>query len=215
MSIKAILKIGGSLGRGDGLPALCAEISSLSGKYPLLIIPGGGEFADCVRQAQQRWGFSEKAAHRMALLAMDQYGYMLQQLIAGSSLTEDLSLARRSASEKPSIFLPSSLLMRKDPLPNSWQVTSDSIAGWIAHETGCNQLILLKDVDGLMGSDQALIKEMTVKELEAHRGGVDEFLSVLLRKHLMETWVINGLYPDRLALLLESGKTIGTYIKRS
>lgn len=215
MSIDAVLKVGGSLSRADGLTALCNEISRLSRKHSLLIIPGGGEFADCVRRAQQRWRFSERAAHRMALLAMDQYGYMLNQLIEGSFLTEKLSLACESASGKASILLPSSLLIRENPLPNSWQVTSDSIAGWIAHEIQCRNLILLKDVDGLFAPDNSLIHEMTVKDLAAHAGGVDEFFSELFNQRYIETWIINGLVLDRLAELLEFGKTKGTGVKRS
>jgi 5-(aminomethyl)-3-furanmethanol phosphate kinase len=213
MKIDVILKVGGSLSRGEGLPALCDQICRLSRKHSLLIIPGGGEFADCVRRAHQRWRLSETAAHRMALLAMDQYGYMLHQLIEGSFLTEDLALAGEAAQGRASILLPSSLLIREDPLPNSWQVTSDSIAGWIAQEVCCRRLILLKDVDGLLASGNFLISGMTVKELSVHKGGVDEFFSLLLAGHYVETWIINGLFPDRLEELLECGKTKGTRIK--
>jgi aspartokinase-like uncharacterized kinase len=70
-------------------------------------------------------------------------------------------------------------------------------------------------VDGLFAPDNSLIHEMTVKDLAAHAGGVDEFFSELFNQRYIETWIINGLVPDRLAELLEFGKTKGTGVKRS
>ena len=49
MSLNAVLKIGGSLSRGDGLEVLCREIRRLGERYRILVVPGGGEFADQVR----------------------------------------------------------------------------------------------------------------------------------------------------------------------
>ena len=84
MSLNAVLKIGGSLSRGDGLEVLCREIRRLGERYRILVVPGGGEFADQVRTASARFKLSETTAHCMALCAMDQYGYLLNHLIAGS-----------------------------------------------------------------------------------------------------------------------------------
>ena len=97
MSLDAVLKIGGSLSRGDGLEILCREISRLSGLYPLLVVPGGAEFADHVREAYRRFTLGETTAHNMALLAMDQFGYMLHDLIPGSLLSSSTSLDIGSA----------------------------------------------------------------------------------------------------------------------
>ena len=55
---------------------------------------------------------------------------------------------------------------------------------------------------------------MSVKELLDHRGGVDEYLSVVLAALELETWSINGQQPDRLAELLNAGRTLGTRISR-
>ena len=62
---RAVVKLGGST-------AFDAEmdmwISALAGSaLPLVIVPGGGSFADQVRQSQQRMGFSDEAAHAMAI----------------------------------------------------------------------------------------------------------------------------------------------------
>jgi 5-(aminomethyl)-3-furanmethanol phosphate kinase len=243
MSLDAVLKVGGSLSKiGDApyfspsqsnLPGsferkmgsvayfadLCKEISRLGERYSLLIVPGGGEFADRVREVYRRYNLDETTAHSMALLAMDQYGYLLSRLIDGSTLTADLNLARQTAeSGRVAVLLPSALLTHADPLPHSWAVTSDTIAAWVAHQVDCRWLVLLKDVDGLLShehegkSSLELIAELTVEQLAKHAGGVDEYLHQFLSSTHIVTWVINGLRPERLSELLATAKTIGTRI---
>ncbi len=222
MSLDAILKIGGSLSRGNGLAALCLEISRLGQRRPLLVVPGGGEFADLVRKIYARYTLSESTAHCMALLAMDQYGYVLSQLIPGSSRVKNLAEARRIAeSGSPSILLPSAEIIHADPLPHSWEVTSDTIAAWVAYATGCRRLVLLKDVDGILkdknssGHPDELIAELTVDQLARIDGGVDRQLSRFLARTPLETWVVSGLHPERLVELMDTGRTTGTCINTS
>jgi 5-(aminomethyl)-3-furanmethanol phosphate kinase len=219
MSLDAVLKVGGSLSRGPGLSVLCSEISRLGKKHRLLVVPGGGEFADLIRETYLRYKLDETAAHCMALLAMDQYGYLLNHLIADSFLSADLSAALREAKAgRVAILLPSALVIQANPLPHSWQVTSDTIAAWIAGKSSCRQLILLKTVDGLLASNQSensttmLISDMNVKQLAEHSGGVDECLCGVLATANLITWVINGLKPDRLSELLDTHYTAGTRI---
>jgi 5-(aminomethyl)-3-furanmethanol phosphate kinase len=219
MSVNAVLKIGGSLGRGDGLEVLCREIRRLGERFRILVVPGGGEFADQVRTTSARFKLSETTAHCMALLAMDQYGYLLNQLIAGSYLTADLpSACRATEAGKVSILLPSTPTLQYSELPHSWHVTSDTISAWVTHRVHCRRLVLLKDVDGLFSVapakefPAALIPELTLKQLSERSGGVDEYLPCYLASAHLETWVINGLFPERITELLDTGHTTGTRI---
>jgi 5-(aminomethyl)-3-furanmethanol phosphate kinase len=219
MSLSAVLKVGGSLGRAAGLESLCGEISRLGRSHRLLVVPGGGEFADQVRAVYRRYQLDETTVHWMALLAMDQYGYLLKSLIPGSVLVEDMDAVFQAAeSGRVPVLLPSKLVIRIDPLPHSWQVTSDSIAAWISHYGNCCRLVLLKDVDGLSTVEQAgnsqrkIISELAVEQLAKHVGGVDEYLASYLAGSQLETWVINGLNPERLSALLETGHAMGTRI---
>jgi aspartokinase-like uncharacterized kinase len=222
VNLEAVLKVGGSLGRGEGLSSLCQEITSLGKRIGLLVVPGGGEFADQVRSYYRRYQLSETAAHRMALLAMDQYACLLADLIPQSVLVEDLLSAKTIVENgQVPILLPAALIIQADPLPHSWQVTSDSIAAWVAGLARCPRLVLLKDIDGIYaeGSEQGsladLIANLSIERLADHRGGVDEYLCSILATLELETWVINGLHPERLAELLDSGRTLGTRISRS
>jgi aspartokinase-like uncharacterized kinase len=198
------------------------EISRLAARYRLLIVPGGGQFADQARDAYSRFHLDETTAHNMALLAMDQYGFLLSRLISGSFLSADLSSACAAAeSEKIAVLLPYVAIRQSDPLPHSWQVTSDTIAAWIAHQAQCRQLVLLKDVDGLLRKQDAkestaeLIPELTVEQLAQLHGGVDEYLCQFLAAEPLEIWVVNGNHPERLIELIETDHTTGTRIRRS
>jgi aspartokinase-like uncharacterized kinase len=149
----------------------------------------------------------------------NQYGYLLSHLIPDSFLVDrlDLTLPKIHSRCVP-ILLPSVMIKQYDPLPHSWKVTSDTIAAWIANRIGSDQLILIKDVDGLLEINQnkslskKIMHEMNGDQLSGHKGGVDEHLGYLLSSIGLETWIINGLYPDRLTELLDSGYTEGTRI---
>jgi aspartokinase-like uncharacterized kinase len=221
VSLDAVLKVGGSLSQGQGLAALCQEIGRRGAQHRLLLVPGGGKFADLVRDHYRRYRLGETTAHRMAVLAMDQYGCLLGDLVPDSRLVMDLLSARKVAEGgQVAILLPASLLIQADPLPHSWQVTSDAIAAWVAGLVGASRLILLKDVDGLFSADPVqsetvtLLAQLSVEELAVHQGGVDEYLSTVLASADLETWVINGQPPERLTELLCTGRTLGTRITR-
>ena len=146
----AVVKVGGSLSHGPHLPTLCQALGRLARRHPLLIVPGGAAFADTVRGAADRYTLSDTAAHWMAILGMDQYGYLLADLIPGAIAAHDLAAAGAAAGAgQAAVLLPFTLLRHDDPLPHSWTVTSDAIAAWLCGSVGAALLTLLKDVDGL------------------------------------------------------------------
>ena len=211
-----VVKVGGGLAReaGDGaLRALCAAVAAAAARHPLLVVPGGGAFADAVREHDRRFALRPETAHWMAILAMDQFGWALADLIPGAALCARLEAVRETGA---SVLLPAALLMRHDPLPRSWAVTGDSIAAWVAGAAGAARLVLVKPVAGLYRTWPAAgdpIPRLTVDELGALRpAGVDEHLPAALRDAGVETWVIDGREPARLAELLDEGRTAGTLV---
>ena len=209
-----VVKLGGGLGRGagdDALRALCATLGDLGARHPLLVVPGGAWFADAVRDAYRRFGLPADTSHHMAVLGMEQFGWLLGELIPGAARTTDPA---HVAAERTTVLLPSAL--RLESLPRTWRVTSDSIAAWVAVQAGAGRLVLVKEVDGLFAEWPAQgdpIARLTVAELAAMRpGGVDEHLPSVLETAGFETWVISGRDPRRLTELLDHGKTVGTRI---
>ena len=100
-----VVKVGGGLAReagDDALRALCAAIGERGRRHRLLVVPGGGGFADAVRDCDQRFGLSDEAAHRMAILAMEQFGWLLSELIPGAVRSTASSTARVSRGRRPS-----------------------------------------------------------------------------------------------------------------
>jgi 5-(aminomethyl)-3-furanmethanol phosphate kinase len=166
-----VVKIGGGVG-ADALPALCATVGELAERHPLLVVPGGAGFADAVREADRRFGLRAGTAHRMAILGMEQFGWMLSDLIPGAVRSTEL----RATAGRATVLLPAALPL--DGLPESWDVTSDSIAAWVAGRAGAERLVLVK---------------------HASRSGVDEYLPVLLEHARFETRVVD---PGHLALAL-------------
>jgi aspartokinase-like uncharacterized kinase len=199
--VLTVVKVGGGLGRGagdDALRALCTTLGQLGRRHPLLVVPGGAEFADAVRDADRRFGLRAETAHRMAVLGMEQFGLLLGELIGGGT----------------PVLLPAALAL--DELPASWQVTSDSIAACVAARRGAGRLVLIKDVDGLFAEWPPRgepLARLTVAELAAKRpAGVDSYLPTILEQATFETWVIGGRTPERLVALLDHGTTMGTRI---
>ena len=83
----------------------------------------------------------------MAILAMDQFGWALVRAHPGRRAPDGPRAGARPGS-CPSCC-PFALLAERDPLPESWAVTSDSIAAWVAGAAGAVRLVLVKPVDGL------------------------------------------------------------------
>lgn len=219
--IKIVLKIGGSLGHCRDLSGLVSGLAKLGPRHKILVVPGGGVFADAIRDYDRRFGIDESASHWMAILAMDQYGHLLSSLIPNSEIVQGLADARKVLAEgRVPVLLTYNLLFQTDALPRSWDVTSDTIAAWAAGLAGAQQLILLKSVDGLFsgdplhGADAELLRTINLDQLAVCKG-VDRYLASILNKNDLEMWVINGKYPGRLAQLLSTGITQGTCLLRS
>jgi aspartokinase-like uncharacterized kinase len=139
-----VIKLGGSL---LGAPELLRWLELLVkfGDGKVVIVPGGGLFANSVREAQQISNASDEVAHQLALLAMDQFGLLLAGMNPGLvTASSELELAERGWQHRGIVWLPSKMALADTSIPQNWQVTSDSLSAWLANKLGAEQLILVK-----------------------------------------------------------------------
>lgn len=220
----AVVKVGGSLAKHPRkIKDLCRKLERLGKTYRILIVPGGGPYADLVRVLDERYVLSDTISHKMAILAMDQFGLLLlsemSEARAVHTLEETKTIIQKG---KLPIFLPSRLIFLEDPLEHSWNVTSDSIAAYIASLLNVNKLILIKDVDGIFpedpkkGSAGKLIERLSAVELLSWNSAtcVDKTLPAIILKSQLDCFVVNGTHPERVKAILDGVETLCTRIER-
>ena len=190
MNRSLVIKVGGSL-------YLCAQeiIKTILAAYPdALILPGGGAFANNIRKT----GVNGTPAHWMAIAAMEQYGWYLSTF--GIKTTESAIF-----SNKPLIFLPYRFLLEHDPLPHSWDITSDTISAWLAAFLHAD-LLILKSIDQIRAGDNVIdqiTRPMETDDLDP------AFIPFVLNHHL-SGMIINGTVPDRITQVLQGRSVTGT-----
>jgi aspartokinase-like uncharacterized kinase len=140
-----IIKLGGSLSQSQDL-LICLQRIKQKGQGRVVLVPGGGGFADQVRLAQQYWQFNDVIAHEMAILAMQQMALVFKGLqpdfILAASVAEIKQTLRQPA--LPIIWSPSIHELNQAGVAASWEITSDSLAAWLATQLEADELILVK-----------------------------------------------------------------------
>jgi 5-(aminomethyl)-3-furanmethanol phosphate kinase len=183
-----VVKIGGGLLRAEGLDGLrraCAEVTEIATTRPVLVVPGGGPFADAVRAVDAQVGLADDVAHRLALRAMDQLGVLLAPLLPGAGL-----LAELVAPQSVGLLMAAPAFADRLEVPESWAVTSDSLAVLAAGAIGAEEAVLLKPVAGVLArwpSDDPPVARLTADDLQALQEtgggrGVDAYLPNAVRR---------------------------------
>ncbi|MDD1724514.1 MAG: uridylate kinase [Methanospirillum sp.] len=185
-----VIKIGGSL-----MPHAGEIISVIlqSGRN-ILIVPGGGIFAEQIRQQH----ISGTAAHWMAVAAMDQYGWYLSTY--GIPVT-----CKPRFFDTPTVLLPYTHLLKTDPLPHSWDITSDTISAYFA-DLLSSPLIILKSVEFVRSKGMA-VQTLT---MDSDTGDLDPSFVPYIMKHGISGQIISGIHTDRLSGILRGDKVPGT-----
>lgn len=198
-----VVKLGGSLFQAGGTDArprcgALLEILARAGR-PVVIVPGGGVFADCVRSAQTRLGLSDPAAHRMALLAMHQMASVIVDLqptpgrmILAGSLDD---LARSMDNGMIPVWQPLPMLDAAPDLPLDWSITSDGLAAWLGAKIGAERVVLVKSVAMTAGaSAERLMRD----------GVVDPMFGPIISRAGLAWSIIGRGDEERLAALVEA-----------
>jgi len=191
-----VVKLGGSFAFSTILTDWIRALTSCAGR--VVIVPGGGPFADAVRTAQRRMGFDDRAAHLMSLLAMEQYGHALlcrDDLLQPADSVE--SMEKHLAARRVPVWMPARMVAAAADVEPSWRVTSDSLAAWLSGTIGAGRLILVKHVGAPSGPEQC-------QDLVA-MGVVDEAFPQYLRKAAVSASLVGPADHAILAAAIRCG----------
>jgi aspartokinase-like uncharacterized kinase len=203
------VKLGGALWSAGGeglLRGLGAVLERAAASRGVLVVPGGGPFADAVRRAAAQASLSDTAAHRMAILAMEQYGLLLADVL-GAATT-----ACTGRADGVAVLLPGALAESPE-LPASWSVTSDSIAALVAARAGAGHVVLVKSVNGLDDGDGGTAPRildaamLVARQEEGGARAVDGWLARAVLRFGVEAWLVDGREPEHLSDALSGGHT--------
>jgi aspartokinase-like uncharacterized kinase len=197
-----VLKLGGSL--IGSAKAIMSRLSDLEAKgYCFLVVPGGGPMADLVRGLFSKYSLSDEAAHWMAILAMEQYAYLLAD---GTGVVLTTKIANCVGVK---VLLPYHTLMEDDSgLDHCWDYTSDAVAALVAARLNVD-LIKATNVDGII-MDGELVEEVPATSLAQVESCLDHGSLGLIKGR--SCWILNGTDPDQLIDSILTGRG-GTVVK--
>jgi aspartokinase-like uncharacterized kinase len=152
-----VIKLGGSVSRSQELYSWIRAIIDLSDER-IVIVPGGGGFADQVRSLQAYWHFNDSVAHEMAILAMQNMAVCYAGLDSALQVATSLEDINGILSQgRVPVWSPTLSWLDQQNVAHSWDVTSDSLSVIIARALAAKQLILVKSL--------RVSKAITVAEL--------------------------------------------------
>ncbi|WP_277188271.1 aspartate kinase [Caballeronia sp. BR00000012568055] len=139
-----VVKIGGSLSHDPALREWLTQLWEVGGGR-VVIVPGGGDFADAVRQYQHEWRFDDLAAHNMCLLAMAQYAILMQGVVPELVLASNEDRIRRALRDgHVAVWIPTDLMRTTADGMTNWDTTSDSLAAWLSTSLNAERLMIVK-----------------------------------------------------------------------
>lgn len=191
-----VIKLGGSVTHYESLVSWLKLVVRW-GDGKVIIVPGGGMYADAVRDFQRMRSelahghINDQHAHALAIYAMDQMARSLVAMVPELTLVRNpLEIAESGWQHRGLVWLPSEmalnpLLENEHTLCASWDVTSDSLAAWLAWQLEASHFLLVKSDDRLLEMNS--LKLDTLQSM----GIVDQGLSKLLIQAQFQSWIVH------------------------
>jgi 5-(aminomethyl)-3-furanmethanol phosphate kinase len=148
-----VAKVGGSLLSLGDFPQRLQAFTQPQSEAPLWLFPGGGATADVVRDWSSCWLLDDSAAHALAIHALGLNARLLATLLPGCPVWSQLPTPEQIATSPPVVIIdPAVWLTTLEQAapdiapPHLWDVTSDSLAAWLAWQMHADELILVKSI---------------------------------------------------------------------
>ncbi len=225
-----IFKIGGRIIENNvDLENVISQLLTIKKFKPsiksIILIAGGGSEVDKIRKSYEKGEINDEIAHWQAIKIMDLNALKIQNiyfnLIIIDSFTEITNLVKSNRDFKIINFLTFKFLKKNDELPHNWEVTSDTIAYFIAIKLNLSNCFLIKDIDGIyLKNAKKLIKNLSVDEflqfktnyqlfdprkneskkeislLKKPSTPIDTYLLSLIKTHKLDCIILNGKKPS-------------------
>lgn len=182
-------------------------VNSLKGTNALIVV-GGGEFANLIRKYDEKYKFSSKITHETAIDSMVILAKLLDDKISFTKIAYSISDAKKYSDEGLiPILIVSKLLKELDPFEYSWDVTSDSIALYVANLLKAKTLIAT-NVEGIYTRDPSEEGSKFISKIDAKKlltfeeSSIDLMLPSLLIKFGTNCYIVNGKFPKRVLSLI-------------
>ena len=208
--IKQVVKIGGSL-----FPDYAIDLADKLKSTDSCIVLGGGEFANLIRKYDSEQHFSEEVNHWTAIDCMDIIAKLVNDKVESAKLAYSVDDVNKISDEGfTPIFVVSEFLRVEDPFECSWDVTSDSIAAYIAHLLNAN-LLIVTNVNGIYTQEPKEPGSTFISKIDAttlltfQESSIDVMLPSLLLEFGTNCYVVNGKCPERVLSLIDD--TINDY----
>ena len=202
--VKQVVKIGGSL-----FPDYAIDLADKLKNTSSVIILGGGEFANLIRKYDAEQEFSDEANHWAAIDCMDIIAKLVNDKVESTKLAYSIDEINQISDEGfTPIFLVSEFLKVEDPFECSWDVTSDSIAAYVAHLLNAN-LLIVTDVNGIYTQEPKEPGSTFISKIDAttlltfQESSIDVMLPSLLLRFGTDCYVVNGKFPERVLSLID------------
>ena len=204
MCIKQVVKIGGSL-----FPEYAIDLAKRLKNTGSVIVLGGGEFANLIRRYDSEMEFSDEANHWTAIDCMEIIAKLVNDKVDSARLAYTLDEVREISDEGfTPIFVVSEFLREEDPFECSWDVTSDSIAAYVAHLLNAN-LLIVTNVNGIYTQEPKEPGSTFISKIDAttmltfQESSIDAMLPTLLLRYGTDCYVVNGKCPERVMSLID------------
>ena len=173
-----------------------------------MFVIGGGEFANLIRKYDNEIEFSEDVTHETAIDAMDILAKLLNDKLAFTDICYTIEEAIGiSDLKKIPIMICSDILKENEPFAHSWDVTSDSIAAYIASLLNA-KLLIATNVNGIYTKDPSLSGAELINEIDVNKlltfdeSSIDLMLPTLLIEYGLDCYVVNGEFPERVLSIM-------------
>jgi 5-(aminomethyl)-3-furanmethanol phosphate kinase len=198
-----VVKLGGSVVRSTELQPWLDAIAQGAGR--IVVVPGGGALADEVRSSQSSLGFGDTAAHRMALLAMDQLAWAVAGLRPGFEVCDtEAALRDALARRQVAVWAPYALVSNRSDIPQSWTVTSDSLALWLSGRLQAGACYVIK-------STRRKVSSISADQL-ARDEIVDQVFPSMLKQAGVQTYLLGRGDQPAFAAMLTGAPACGASV---